>query len=301
MEAPYQVPHVLIHFDINGTLTLKDSTKTAKDGKQVSNEYMILSALAESTVAVWNPNYPKMPFKDYVYNILVPGDKSNTQIKEQRQAIISNFIPWLRENHHPALFKVQYEYQQLIRTFTDIYTNTLELEIFNSFYTLIQKLNELKIPHTIILRTFGSDLDTTVREIENNERIPGIRFSTKINLKDATLTDQNVHALFMNFLSSTHYMAVHDDWVKWSQDEERGRSGKPFIYNSLDRKTLSIFFDDKITGEEKDIINPVDISGSKATTKDLKGRMLFPVNTTKAALDEEYYIRKVLKALAISG
>ncbi len=296
MEAPYQAPHLLIHFDINGTLTLKDSTKTAKDGKKVSNEYMILSALAESTAAIWDPNYPNMPFKDYVYTVLAPGDKNDVEIKEKRQSIISNFIPWLQKNNHPAFFKVQYEYEKLIRTFP------FELDIFNSFYTLIQRLNELKIPHTIILRTFGSDLESTIKEIENNERIPGIRFARIIHLKNAPLTEQKVHDLFMNFLTLSNFIAVQDDWHKWSKDGEMGRSGKPFIYDSTGtfiKKTLSLFFDDKITGEEKDIINPLDISGSCAPTQILKGRMLFPVNTTKAALDEEYYIRKVLKGLAL--
>lgn len=300
MQAVYQAPHLLLHFDINGTLTLKDSTKTTKDNKQISNEYMLLSALAESTVAVWDPHYPKMPFKDYVYNVLFPGDKNDPAIKAERQATISQFIPWLKEHHHPAFFKVQHEYQELIRRFTDIHTNRLELEIFDSFYTLINKLQEMKIPFTIILRTFGKDLEDTVKEMENNPRQIPIKFGSRIDMKDLTLTDNKAQALFLNFIYGLKHVAIQDDWTKWSRDQERGRSGKPFMFdpNATVSDTLSLFFDDKITGDEKDIINPINLAGTPASTKELKGRYIFPVNTTKAALDEQYYVKKVLKALA---
>ncbi|MFN4173656.1 MAG: hypothetical protein ACK4HV_00935, partial [Parachlamydiaceae bacterium] len=128
-----------------------------------------------------------------------------------------------------------------------------------------------------------------------------MRFAKVIDLKNAPLTEQKTYDLFMNFLDSSDCIAVQDDWQAWSKDNEMSRSGKPFIFDSegvMKKKTLSLFFDDKMTGEEKDIIRPIDLSGRAVPTKDLKGRQLFAVNTTKAALDETYYIRKVLKALA---
>lgn len=298
MEAPYQAPHLLIHFDINGTLTLKDSTKTAKDGKKVSNEYMILSALAESTAAIWDPNYPNMPFKDYVYTVLAPGDKNDAEVKEKRQNIIANFLPWLEEHHHPARFKVRHEYD-LLRKYQNM--SESEFKVFDSFYTLIQKLIELDIPHTIILRTFGNDLNQVIDEIEHNPRELKIKFGTLINLKETSVTVEKANTLFHTFLNSLEHIAVQDDWAKWAKDYEYAQSGKPFMYDStgcLGRKNLSLFFDDKITGKMQDIVNPIEVSGKPTATK-LKGRLTFHVNTTKAAIDEQYFVKKVLKALAM--
>ena len=75
--------------------------------------------------------------------------------------------------------------------------------------------------------------------------------------------------IFETFLKSKEHFAIQDNWKKWNQDGEKGRSGKPFIFdmdsNRREVRNLSLFFDDNITGEEKDIVNPIEVNGLDVT------------------------------------
>ena len=244
-------PHLLLNFDINGTLILKDTSKA------LDEDHMLITSLAETTIFKWDEQHEPMSFKQYVYNVLLPSDKSCAQLKQERQKVVGSFLTCLKEENNPLKDKVIESYQKIKAKFKD------SQSIFPSFYALLEKLRELNIPFTIILRTFGSDLKEVADEIENHPLGVKITKWTKFEstcLQFENTTVQKIEDVFETFLSSNEHFAVQDDWKAWNKDGERGRSGKPFLYDSS-RKTISLFFDDNITGEELDIVRPCEING----------------------------------------
>lgn len=292
-------PRLLLNFDLNGTLLLKDSSK------KVDDEYMLISALAEDTLAKWNGKQ-SMSFKQYVYTELLPGDKSHPQLKKERQKVVGRFIEWLREHKHPALESVQKTYSTIKAKFMDPKTGEINFTIFPSFYILMDLLREKQTSFTIILRTFGDDLAEVVKEIE--EHPSGVKFSHHAKFEglkliiDEKYTVEKTAEIFNVILSSGKHFAIRDDWSHWNEHGERGQYGKPFPYDlsgtSTKERSLSLFFDDNITGDEDlDIVNPCEITGQKIATKALCDRLIFPVNTVEAMLDDHYFINRVMKAM----
>lgn len=55
------IPRLLLNFDVNETLILKDTSKNASD------EYMLISTLAENTFAKWDDQYDSMSFKEHFW------------------------------------------------------------------------------------------------------------------------------------------------------------------------------------------------------------------------------------------
>lgn len=297
-----QIPRLLLHFDLNGTLTLRDTSK------QVHDEYMLISALAETTFSSWNGE-KSTSFKQYVYSDLFPGDKSDQELKKQRQKVVGEFVDWLREKDHPALASVEKTYRTVREKFTDPETGKMNFTVFPSFYVMMDRLREDEVPFTIILRTFGRDLADVMREIE--EHPSGVKFSHRAKFNGSTLaidgerTIETAREIFDLFLHSERHFAVQDDWSYWNKNQERGKYGKPFFYElsgaSGKEGNLSLFFDDNITGDEHlDIVSPCEVTGETIPTRALCDQVLFPVNTVEAMLDDNYFIDRVLKALTVA-
>jgi hypothetical protein len=292
-------PRILLNFDLNGTLILKDTSK------KVDDDYMLISALAESTISEWDEKQ-SMSFKQYVYTVLLPGDKSRPELKAKRQQVVGKFVEWLEDHKHPALESVKLTCRKIKEKFTDPKTGKMNFPIFPSFYVMMDKLREKKIPFTIILRTFGSDLPEVMKEIE--EHPSGVKFSHTAKFEgpkltiDGKRTIEKTAEIFDVLLNSEEHFAIQDDWIYWNRNKEQGLYGKPFQYDfygtSAKVENLSLFFDDNITGDQiLDIVNPCEISGLKIPTKELCERFIFPVNTLEAMLDDNYFINRVMKAI----
>lgn len=296
-------PHLLLHFDINGTIFAKDKKKKETLGE----DYMLLLGLAKSTVSKWDgENGREMSFKQYIDEILHPGNKSDPSVKEKREQAIMGFLETLK-GHDPALSQqVQEKYEKSLEKCTLLDEGKRVYKVFPSFFSLLEKLRSLNIPFTIIFRTFGEDLKSVKEEIEKHPS--GIQitrfyqFSGKVltNAEKDVSIDQATD-IFQTIVSSEEHLAIQDDWKSWNTDQEKGQSGKPFFYDpSRQVQVLSLFFDDNITGDrEYDIIHPCPISKIKADTTQslIDKKLLFPVSTIDAILDENYFTNKVLEAM----
>ncbi len=296
-------PRLLLNFDVNGTLILKDTSKGS------DNEHMLISALAEASFAKWEEQLETMSFKEYVYSVLHAGDKSNPELKKARQKTIGAFLHWLDQNSHPAQQTVFDNYLKIKEKFTDSDSNTVNFSVFPSFYRMVDKLREMNVSFSIILRTFGGDLPEVTAEIGSHPS--GVKFTRRGKFEESKLKFEGEQALekaediFDLFLNSQEHFAVNDDWFTWNNNREVGQSGKPFWFdgsanngtNSGRVKSLSLFFDDNITGKEQDIVRPCEISGVDVSSEALCGKLIFPVNTKDAILDDNYYIDRVVQAL----
>ena len=165
---------LLLHFDVNGTLILKDSSK------HVDNEQMLTSVLAENTYADWDGAHGRMSFKEYVYNVLLPGDKSDQLLKKERQLVVGRFFEWMEERGHPAFEQARNERERIKAKFIDPGTKEINFAVFASFYRLLEKLRSQQIPFVIILRTFGNDLKEVTEEIGQHPY--GVKFTRWVNL-----------------------------------------------------------------------------------------------------------------------
>lgn len=293
------MPKLILHFDVNGTLTAKDTSK------KLSDDHMIIALLAENTIGQWAPSQADMSFKDYVYTQLHPGDKSDPNLKLTRQKAVGSFLNWLLNNEHQLSDKVFGQFLAIRAKYSDD-DGKVKFSIFTSFFVALQKLRELNIAFTVVLRTFGTDLEDVVDEIQKHPS--GVQFTNLCTFKEDVLKRQfgvfesgkftgnaaeetvtKTDKIFKLFAQGDHF-AVQDDWKKWNQDGERSRSGKPFIVDSSDTQYFSIFFDDNITGEDQDIISLCDIaSGSTQSTA-------IRVDTLNAMLNDQYFINKILIA-----
>jgi len=265
---------------------------------------MMMSALCDSTYDTWNEHYTKpVAFRTYIDEFLHPGDKSNADLKQKRQAEVYGFLDFLSKNSHPAYNTVKEDFEKMRAKFIDNVTGKIHFTIFPSFYKLLRKLREMKIDFIIILRTFGSDLPGVVKDLE--EHSEGIKVSHWGKFKDTQLMIEDKlyspEESFEFFLNSEEHFAVQDDWVKWNKDGELGRSGKPFLYDKSqcfrNVNNLALFFDDNITGEELDIVRPCEITGKHDSSTELFEKYLFRVYTKEAILNDEYFIEKVFSVL----
>lgn len=286
-----QAPRLILNFDVNQTLILKDTAKNA------GMEYFLRSILAEQTMDYWDESYERMSFKNYVEKVLLPGDKSNKELKKAREAQIFGFLDWLKIHEHPAEKRVFEEYNE--------FKARAHEEVFESFYKLISKLKEQNIQFLVVIRTFGNDIEEITSKI--SQRDPSIEFK-KGKFTDKTLSIEEedsigeIKKIFERIVNSATHLAIQDNWNEWNQDQGRARSGKPFFYDASNPLYLSLFFDDNLDYDpEKDIIAPILIDGSLQSTVDLKDSLLFQADPREALFNEDYYIKKVNQALINQG
>jgi len=116
-----------------------------------------------------------MTFRKYV-NVHISGDKSDKTIIQKRNEMVYDFIHWLENNKHPLLAEVKKTYEDCCKILND--TAKEGKHIFPSVYFLLKKLKEAKTPHTLILRTYGKDLDSVIQELEKPKEL-GIKFKNR--------------------------------------------------------------------------------------------------------------------------
>lgn len=109
---PTDLPRLILNFDVNGTLILKDTSKDSDE------EHMLISALAEATFAKWDEQLESMSFKQYVCSVLLPGDKSNPELKKERQKTVGAFLQWLDQNSHRSIIYGQIFHSLLLVSMT---------------------------------------------------------------------------------------------------------------------------------------------------------------------------------------
>lgn len=290
-----EYPKLILHFDVNKTLINSDSV-TGKTSDEI-----LINQLAEDTPYQWDSNQPAMTYKAYV-KTLVPGEDSDLGIKKKRREITFQFLETVKK--YPEISQqVHGQYQLLKEKSVD--------SVFPSFVKLVEKLKAHHIAFVIILRSFGNDLNEVEKEIFKQT---GISFSKWGVFKEGVLhlrgdekkTIARTNELFEFFSKSQEHISINDSYKDWNSNDERAMSGKKFVFDqgSKGRKVthLSFFFDDNLTGDStKDIVAPYTEDGDFVSTSVLIGKILFPVHTGQAILNENYYIDHINHGLKESG
>ena len=296
--------HLIIYFDVNGTIQFQDTKKGPSD-------YLLLLALSRTTHDKWGEETQIMSYKDYVEK-MIPGDKSDLSIKDSRQKMTAGFLDVLKKDPKRTSAKEEAlrKYDQVRECFT-CSNGEVDFTIFPSFYKLLNKMREMECKFTIILRSFGGDLDSAAKRIGENAE--GIRFTRsgffenkKFTVKKKEGSEETFKTpkeIFDFFKNSNEHMSVQDNWSEWNANQESEEHGKliPIDLSALRNKECRILaFDDNYEGgKQQDILCVRDLNGKKISEEDLlhlstispSPLVLNRVDPVEAATDPEYFVR----------
>lgn len=295
MEAPLKLGSVILNWDVNGTLTFADSTKSINE---------LISDVAGTIFYQWDSAHPIMSYKNYIQRVKLPGNKYDEKVKRKQEEEIGRFLDFLRESKHP-LFK---EASDLYTKLADKYlSKERERAVFTPFRSAIKLIEQFRkvSSTTIILRTFGPDGPEVAKELKIARKADFTPDGVKFEGEEGVTTGK---AVLKGLMASD--LVGQDQVEPWLQAHQAAYKGK-LIYcvkeGKFEGKTVvSIVFDDnlkKIPKEEKtikasepNIALPVDVFNRPLSWTD-PGIIGIRVNPVKAALQENYFIRKVNKQL----
>lgn len=285
-------PHLVLYFDINKTLIASD-----KAGNKSVND-VVNELLAEKYVAYWDESLEDpITFDFYVNKILVPGPKNDEELRSQRKFFLQHFIEYLQTHNHSLYETVLKDYENVLTTLSN--SNST---IFNSFYSLLNHLDQREISYAIILRSFGEEVCEVKDEI-NTFYKPMFNQTGQFRegrlILEGNQLIEGSEAIYTQ-LRRIEHTAIHDDWNFWNENKMSAKTGKPFYIDPRDNKTLSIFFDDNIENNSNfNIIAPLNaVTNELIPIEELvESGQAVRVDTLKAILNDNYYINYVEEAI----
>lgn len=286
-------PHLILYFDINKTLIASD-----KAGNKSVND-VVNELLAEKYKAYWD-EFLEVPvtFDVYVNTFLVPGPKDNEELKIRRKFYHQHFIEYLQLYTHSLYKTVLQDYENVLARL-----KTSNSNIFNSFYCLLNHLDQKEISYSVILRSFGKEVFEVKDEINTlHKKIfnqTGKFREGNLILEGSNLI-QGSRAIYTQ-LRRIEHTAIHDDWEYWNRNKTSTKTGKPFYIDDKDTETLAIFFDDNINENDSNfnIIAPRNAANGELIPieKLVESGQAVRVDTLKAILNSNYYIDHVENAI----
>lgn len=281
--------HIILHMDINRTLIAEDNGKGLAPDKCLA---ALLSTAPEYS-HTWGDGLEEITYKKWVDEKLFPGSYRDQDLKKQRESRHTEFVEAARNDNHPLFDEIKHELNSLL----DALETQGSRKVFKSFSNLVKYLKERNYPFSVILRTFGKDLDWVSQELAQDglNFIQGSFCKGVLQLNDEVFS--NPADILAAFEPRKHY-AIQDDHDWWKHHNLTENGGKPFPINISDKRVLSIFFDDNANSSKRQILNVIPFGGVKINLNELIeiGRVV-AVDTRKAILDTNYYISAVEKVL----
>lgn len=281
---------IFLYFDINRTIVALDATQN------YSFDDLINLTLAKNTYAKWDTRVEKpISYYDYVYQYVYPGPQADRNLRKIRRNKIHRFVDDLQQINPVMYPKVLHRFQTTQRALSKIQNNP-----FPSFIKFLEFIQDRigKDVH-LIFRSFGLDFDRVYPSFASFFSCEVVRAAFKQHIlyfQDHKFSDpQDWISIFEKY----PVMFIQDDFHYWNQHQEHATFGKPMPI-SEDHKAF--FFDDNLTLDgsyARSIVAPIHIttkamlSGEKLT----QNKILNPVNTLDAILEEDYYIRVFQDAL----
>jgi hypothetical protein len=282
-------PYIILYMDINKTIIVESQRK----GFDFEKGLAALLATAPEYAHTWGDESEKMSYCKWVDEKLFPESKRDPVLKKQCEAYHAGFVEAAKSEGHPLSQEIAYEFESLV--------NSLKAQqprgVFTSFSNLIKYLKERNYSFSIVLRTFGKDLDWVSQELSQDglNFIYGSFSKGVLNLNNKVIS--NPAEMIAAFEPGKNY-AIQDNYDWWKQHNFTDKGGKPFPVDVCDKHVLSIFFDDNANEPgNKKILNIMPV-GEETNLNELiaMGRIVH-VDTRKAILDKNYFITAVEKAL----
>lgn len=259
---------LILHFDINGTVTTVDSTDDHLDISSRVNVIVSKSVFGRlNDVGEWVMNGDPFMIED--------GDLS---YYNHLRKIGSKHLAYVFTNDGQLGEPFRRYYDDIVRQETDDI-------IFKSFLRVLDRYNNAKL----VLRTFGDDGSMIV---DHMSMVHGYKrpftFATYVRTDDQhalKLSDDEVIGLknISEFISQhPNNLCIKDDYKYWHSNGDYVKNkGKPLIVNDAD---IQLFFDDN------DCVVTYGLAG------DIREDTHFNrINCIQAMLDHDYYVRLIDK------
>lgn len=312
VEKEYEkVDFFNIQADGNGTSVLGDSTKTVD---------LIISYLAEVLKDRWAASAEKMTYKNWVQKILIPGNKRDKAIKAAQEKKIGTFLTDLKEWGHPSHAKAVGLCDAVAKEYLDPQTGKMKFKIFPAMINLIQRVQGCSL---VTLRTLGPDRTAisaglTAAGIKMTQMAQMIQGGMQFEGQEEVISGPRLLEVIQEKSKAGENIGGQDQFKFWSDNDSKAIYGKVIACvrdaKFKDKTFVTIFLDDNLEkpkpkDEEKtemadpealNIAYPKDVY-DRPTSWNSRGIIGIRVNPIKAALDENYFIRKVNKALLDRG
>ena len=263
---------LILHFDLNGTITNYDSTEDSDiskmanlilaknaQGKIIDNKWILIDPPFEEKVdSISYYNYLKLvdsaTYKAQAFNFTCEGQPGQPLQKECQRIELSG----------------------------DVFA------IFPSFINILKQYPEAKL----VFRTFGNDRDLIVEQLKTRHKY-NLSFcygemthhNGNVILKIKNGSEYVGNRQINNFINSCpNNIIIKEDYHHWNQNKKNKANGKILV---IDPSVDQLIFDDN------DCVVCQDLDGNiiENCNKFIK------INTIKAQLDEEFYIKHVKSSL----
>lgn len=280
--------HIIIHMDVNRTIISHDSTQA------YSPEDFVNVCLAKSTKACWDPTIEEpIDYYSYVYLHLLPGDRSDSLLRKKRRETIHSFSETIAHSEAPFAPALLEKYEAMVTAVRSVGKN-----VFPSFYALVKYLEDKNVSYTILLRSFGNDLQSVLQELSQTLNISEIPL---FKMQGNTLLVEGLpypHTSVVKHAKKYRFVGVQDDFFYWNTHNESKEYGKIF---PLSNEDISLFFDDNVEekGGEKNIICPylLTTNSSIPILPLIQSGHIVRVDTLEALTNTEYFIERLQKVI----
>ncbi len=289
MEIERKLPHIVLYTDINKTIIVESQRK----GFGPEAGLAALLSTAPEYAHTWGEEPEKMIYCKWVDEKLFPESKRDPVLKKQCESYHAGFVEAAKSKEHPMFKEINDEFEALVRSLKAQGSG----RVFTSFLNLITYLKEKNYPFSVVLRTFGKDLDAVSQELVRDGLdtfIYGSFNKGVLQLNNKVIS--NPAEMIAAFEPGKNY-AIQDNYDWWKQNKFTEKGGKPFPVDISDKQILSIFFDDNADDPIKPILNIIPV-GTETNLNELiaMGRVV-SVDTRRAILDGNYFITAVENAL----
>lgn len=289
---------LILHFDVNETLIASDQA-TGKSAQDNVNR-----ALATKYREKWSENLAEpITYKDYVYQYLLPSNKQDSKLKAKRLDKLFHFVDFIKASEYPIKKQVIAEYQYSMSKFDA----QDPIQIFPSFFVMMDELKKANIPFTIQIRTFGHDLNAVIQAINKKVNCRFFNQQARFENKELFIESRAEPIASLGGIYEFFKMnntGVQDNWKEWDAHQSLAAYGKLFPIDLEDPRTTSIFFDDNIRvggfNPESNIVAPVDIRTGQLlpVAALIDTHNLVVVDMLQAIQDDRYFINQVNAARA---
>lgn len=279
---------LVLYFDINKTLVA-----TGQPGE--SRDQAVNNLLSAKYSGIWEEGQKQpMTYLFYVKKVVLPREEKP---EEEYRDYTSHFVDWLVSSGHPLAGTVQQEYCCVMKKLS-----MAGGAVFPAFYRMVDLLSQSGIEFSIVLRSYGPDLDAVAREIES--RLGKGFFSGRGFFDSGVLVLDTIGQLDLeqsySYLTNGKNWVIQDDWAWWKAHGEARVYGKP-LYVKRGEGILQIFFDDRLRDPRSstNIVSTIDVeTGRECCFAELMRQgQLVRADTLEAILDENYFVDKVVEAL----
>lgn len=281
-------PHIILFVDINKTIIAEDKARGLDTEQSLG---AMLSTMPEYAYT-WGDGLEKMPYDKWVNKKVFPGSDKDPALKKKAESYQAKFVEAAKNANHPMAQEISSEFEALKSSLK----NQGSRSVFTSFSNLIKYLNEKNYSFSIVLRTFGKDLEAVAQELAQD----GLTFTYGsfskdiLSINDKTIS--NPADMIAVFQPAKHY-AIQDSYDWWKQNNFTENGGKPFPVNVNDKHVLSIFFDDNADDPARPILHIMPFGKPTNLDELIEIGRVVPVDTRKPILDKNYFIDAVEYAL----